>query len=156
VTSAGHIVTLSPKNAAEMVRPAAGLHRYRAGPQLSRKLYHAFAAQASPQHDGSAVIQPDDAAAVLAQINPENCDLHGYALRIGCPKTLCLRRCGGARHPINYRDLLLGLDFQEMAAKSPIRKLIAAIPPEQRSTTAERLRVAAEFLLKLRARLAET
>ncbi len=56
----------------------------------------------------------------------------------------------------NFRDLLLGLELQERAAKSSIRKIIDAIPAEQRSTTAERLRVAAEFLLKLRARLAET
>jgi hypothetical protein len=71
---------------------ASGLHRYHAWPQLSRKLDHSLAAHASPQHDGSVVIQPDDAAAVLAQINPENCDFHCLFLRIGCPKTLCPRR----------------------------------------------------------------
>jgi len=65
-------MTLSPQDAAEMVRSAAGLHRYHACLQLSRKLDHSFAAHASPQHNGSAGIQRDDAAAILAQINPEN------------------------------------------------------------------------------------
>jgi len=69
-------VTLSPKNAAEMVRPAAGLHRYHPWPQLSRKLDHSLAAHASPQHDSSAMIQPGDAAAVFTQINPEYRDFH--------------------------------------------------------------------------------
>jgi hypothetical protein len=40
------------------------------------ELDNSLTARASPQHSGSADIQPDDAAAVLAQINPENCDLH--------------------------------------------------------------------------------
>jgi hypothetical protein len=51
------LVTLSPKDAAEMVCPAAGLHRHHGRPQLSPKLDHSFAAHASPQHNGSAVIQ---------------------------------------------------------------------------------------------------
>ena len=59
-----------------MVRPAAGLHRHHAWPQLSRKLDHSFAAHASPQHNGPVVIQRDDAATILAQINPKNCYLH--------------------------------------------------------------------------------
>jgi hypothetical protein len=94
-------VALSPKDTAEMMRPAAGLHRYNAWPQLARKLDHSLAMHASPQHNGSAVVEPHDAAAVLAQINPENRDLHCLSLRIGCPKTLCPQRWGGARHPIN-------------------------------------------------------
>jgi len=69
-------VTLSPKIAAEMMRPAAGFHRHHASPQLARKLDHSLTPHASPQHDGSYRIQPDDAAAVLAQINPENGDFH--------------------------------------------------------------------------------
>jgi len=59
-----------------MVRPAAGLNRDHACLQLSHKFDYSFAAHASPKHNGSAVIQPDDAAAILAQINPENCYLH--------------------------------------------------------------------------------
>jgi transposase InsO family protein len=93
-------VALSPKDTAEMMRPAAGLHRYNAWPQLARKLDHSLAMHASPQHNGSAVVEPHDAAAVLAQINPENRDFHCLSLRIGCPKTLCPQRWGGARHPI--------------------------------------------------------
>jgi hypothetical protein len=85
-----------------MMCPATRLHCYDARLQFYRKLDNALTAHASPQHDGSPVIQPDDAAAVLAQINPQNRNLHWLALRIGCPKTLCLRRCGGARHPINF------------------------------------------------------
>jgi hypothetical protein len=80
-------MTLSPKDTAEMMRPAAGLHRYHAWPQFSCKLDHSLAAHASPQHHGSRVIQPDRAAAVLAQINPENRDFHCLSLRIGCLKT---------------------------------------------------------------------
>jgi Protein of unknown function (DUF3102) len=52
-----------------------------------------------------------------------------------------------------YRDLLLGLDFLEMASKPPMRKIIEAIPSERRAQTAERLRVMSEFLSELRAKL---
>ncbi len=64
------LVTLGPKNAAEMVRPAAGLHRYNACPQLARKLDHSLAAHASPQHHGPAVVQRHDAAAFLPKSIP--------------------------------------------------------------------------------------
>lgn len=50
-------------------------------------------------------------------------------------------------------DLLLGLDFLKTASEPPIRKTIEAIPSEQHAKTAERLRVASEFLSELRSKL---
>jgi hypothetical protein len=41
-----------------------------------RELDHSFTSHASTQYDGSYGVQPGDAAAVLAQINPENHDFH--------------------------------------------------------------------------------
>lgn len=52
-----------------------------------------------------------------------------------------------------YRDLLLGLEFLEVAAKRPLRKIVDATPSEQRSTTAERISVALEFLSQLHSKL---
>jgi hypothetical protein len=89
---AAHLVALRSQNAAKMMCPAARLHCYDAPLQFCRKLDNSLTAHASPQHNGSTGIQPDDAAAVLAQINPENRDFHCLSLRIGCPKTLCPRR----------------------------------------------------------------
>jgi hypothetical protein len=73
---AAHLVALRSQNAAKMMCPAARLHCYDAPLQFCRKLDNSLTAHASPQHNGSTGIQPDDAAAVLAQINPENRDLH--------------------------------------------------------------------------------
>jgi hypothetical protein len=69
-------MALTPQGAAKMMRPAAHLHGHDARLQLDRKLDNSLTAHATPQHDGSPVIQPNDAAAVLAQINPDNRDLH--------------------------------------------------------------------------------
>ncbi len=94
------LVTLGPNNAAEMVRPAAGLHRYNACPQLARKLDHSLAAHASPQHDGPAVVQRHDAAAFLPKSIPRTADFYCLSLRIGCPKTLCPKALRRGAHSI--------------------------------------------------------
>jgi hypothetical protein len=70
-------VALGSQDAANVVRSTARLHCYHAPLQFGRDLDNSLTAHTSPQHDGSPYIQPDDAAAVLAQINPEYRDLHG-------------------------------------------------------------------------------
>jgi hypothetical protein len=52
-----------------------------------------------------------------------------------------------------HRDVLIVLDLVEACAKQPSRKIIAAIPEEQRPPLAERLKKAAEFLSDLSERL---
>jgi hypothetical protein len=52
-----------------------------------------------------------------------------------------------------HRALLLALEFVDAAAKTPIRKIVTAMPGEQRSLLAERLKTAAAFLSDLSERL---
>jgi Protein of unknown function (DUF3102) len=141
------------------------IERARAGEMLSRQQVQRIVRQAKPQPPASA--QPKPSVTVEETMERTGRKPLRRLSRIESSIWFEIAKREGeeianewaesrAKLKKNYRDLLLGLEFQEMAAKSPIRKLIAAIPPEQRSTTAERLRVAAELLLKLRARLAET
>src|SRR3974390_626201 len=97
------------QNAAKMMSPAARLHCYDARRQFRCKLDNSLTAHASPQHNGSADIQANDAAAVLAQINPQNRDLHDLfppnrlstdtmspALRRGAPFHKCCKQPNGS------------------------------------------------------------
>jgi hypothetical protein len=49
-------MTLSLKDRAEMMRPAADLHRDNAWPQFSRKFGHSLATHPSAHQDGSNVV----------------------------------------------------------------------------------------------------
>jgi Protein of unknown function (DUF3102) len=49
----------------------------------------------------------------------------------------------------SYRNVLSALHFADLAARTPIREIVAAVPQEQRAATARRLREAADFLVKL-------
>lgn len=54
-----------------------------------------------------------------------------------------------------HRDVLIVLDLVKACAKVPVRRIVAAVPEEQRSRTAEQLRRATEFLSDLASRLTD-
>ena len=56
---------------------AAGFHCNDAGRQFRGQTHDGFALHATPQKDFARAIKPDEAAAVLTQINAENRDIHG-------------------------------------------------------------------------------
>jgi hypothetical protein len=58
----------------------ANLHRYGTRLQLRCGFEDIFSAHASPQHDLPGPIEGREAAIVLAQVDPENSDLHGSIL----------------------------------------------------------------------------
>jgi hypothetical protein len=60
---------------------------------------HVFSAHPSPHHDLSRAINAREAAYVLAQVDPENSDLHGLLLSSSGIGNLNLPG-GGAGHPI--------------------------------------------------------
>src|ERR1700734_1409490 len=61
---------------------------------------------ASPLHDRSRAIQPNEAAAVFSQIDAENRDFHCHApfFPVALFNLHCKRR--GAAHPINFAELV--------------------------------------------------
>src|SRR4051812_39728274 len=71
-----HLVTLLAQDTAEVVGSAAGFHCHYAGRQRSGKTDDALPSEASPQDDATRSVQPCDAAAVLAKINPKNRNRH--------------------------------------------------------------------------------
>jgi hypothetical protein len=76
-------VALAGENPAEMVRPAARLHRDHAGRKLGRQADQRLAPHPPAQDDRSRDIQPDDAADVLAEIDAEDRNGHGSLLLHG-------------------------------------------------------------------------
>jgi hypothetical protein len=79
-------VTKAGELASEMMSAATGLHRYPAGRQPPNELHNAVAPHPPPENHLTHRIEPNDAAAVFAQINPQNRDLHGmHSLLIGQP-----------------------------------------------------------------------
>ena len=72
-------MALSGEQAPEMMSAAAGLHSNDARRQRGREGHEGVAANAPAQYDFAGPVQSNDAAAVLAEINSQNCDLHGSA-----------------------------------------------------------------------------
>jgi len=62
--------------ASKMVCTTAGLHRDDAGRQLLREGRNALRPHPTSLDNRASAIQTHDAAAVLAQVDPENRDLH--------------------------------------------------------------------------------
>lgn len=54
-----------------------------------------------------------------------------------------------------HRDLMIVLDLADACAKTPVRKVVAAVPDEHRHRTAERLKTAIAFLSDLSSKLTE-
>src|SRR3954451_6871583 len=99
-------MTLVAQLLAEMVCSAASLHRHHAARQLRRQLDHTVPLQAPPQNDPPTGVQTHDTAAVLAQVDPQNRDLHRTSSHpSACPASLHHQE-GGAGHPIK---LLIGV-----------------------------------------------
>jgi transposase len=74
----------------------AGFHCHDARRKLCRQAHDGFTVHATSQNDFAGAVKPDDAAAVLAQINAENCDIHGKALLLpNRPHPSQLSRRGG-------------------------------------------------------------
>jgi hypothetical protein len=71
-----HLVTLLAQDTAEVVGAAAGFHCHYAGRQRSGKTDDALPSEAPPQDDATRSVQPCDAAAVLAKINPKHRNRH--------------------------------------------------------------------------------
>src|SRR5207248_7450678 len=69
-----------------MERDISSLHRDYTGWQARRKLHDAVTVQAPAQNDPAGCIQPCDAAAVLAQLDPQYGYVHHSApFPSGCP-----------------------------------------------------------------------
>jgi hypothetical protein len=69
-----------------MMRAAASLHGHHAGLYRLGEGRNALRPHAPSLDDRPSLIQPHEAAAVLAQINSENRDLHGYTFPSGRPR----------------------------------------------------------------------
>ena len=69
-------VALLGQGAAHVMGAAAGLHRNDTPRQLRAEGDHPLAPHASAQHDPPRHVQPDEAAAVLAQVDPKNRNRH--------------------------------------------------------------------------------
>jgi hypothetical protein len=65
-----------------MVRATARLHRYDAARQLGRERHHALPPHPSAHHYTPGCVQSDNAAAVLAQVDPENMYVHRILLQL--------------------------------------------------------------------------
>src|SRR6266853_428945 len=65
---------------AEVVRAATRLHRYHAARQLGRQPHDALSPHPPTQHHTPRRVQPDHAAAVLAQVDPDNTNVHCLTL----------------------------------------------------------------------------
>src|SRR3981189_2781382 len=81
---------------AEVVRAATRLHRYHAARQLGRKPHDALPPHPPTQHHTPRRVQPDHAAAVLAQVDPENTNVHCLTLLLVYPDVVEER--GGPFH----------------------------------------------------------
>ena len=77
-------MTLLAQDTAEVVGSAAGFHCHYAGRQRSGKTDDALPSEASPQDDGTRSVQPCDAAAVLAKINPTQSPSSGWSMTSFC------------------------------------------------------------------------
>ncbi len=74
------------------MRAAASLHRYDTDWHRSGEGGNALRPEPPPFDHRTSLIQPHEAAAVLAQVNPQNRDLHDVLLSPGCPGELTLPR----------------------------------------------------------------
>jgi hypothetical protein len=101
------LVTVAAKQTAKMMRAAARFHRHHAARHPRGELDHAVSAQPPTQDHPSGYVQTHDAAAVLAQINPKNRNLHGTTplLRLTSQRNAA---GGGAGHSIKRWKPLLG------------------------------------------------
>src|SRR5438477_2259264 len=102
-----HVPTRLQKPA-EMMRAAARLHRDYAGWQARRKLHHVVTVQAPAQNNPAGCVQSCDAAAVLAQVDPQYRYLHRSA-----PSPLWLpqpKRPGERRGPSHKGDVWYALE----------------------------------------------
>ncbi|KMO19937.1 hypothetical protein QR78_11630 [Methylobacterium indicum] len=72
-------VSLLHQGSAHVVRTAACLHRHDAPRQLRPEGDHRLASHPAAQHDSPGRVQADEAAAVLAQIDPQHRDRHRSA-----------------------------------------------------------------------------
>jgi hypothetical protein len=74
-----YLVPLGGQHAARVMGAAARLHSGDAGRQLGCEREHRLAAHPPLHHDLARLVQPNNTAAVLAEIDTENRDLHGSA-----------------------------------------------------------------------------
>jgi hypothetical protein len=68
-----------------MMRTTASLHRDDARRDALGERWNALRSHAPTLHHRARAIQPDEAAAVFSQIDPENRELHWYALSFRLP-----------------------------------------------------------------------
>jgi hypothetical protein len=93
------LVTVVAKQTAKMMRTTTDFHRHHAARHPRGKLDHAVSAQPPTYDNTSGWVQSHDAAAILAQINPKNRNLHGTTplLRLISQR---IAAGGGAGHSI--------------------------------------------------------
>jgi hypothetical protein len=80
-----HLVPLRSQQTPEVVRTTTRLHRHHAARQLGCKRHDALPPHPPAQHHTPRRVQPDHAAAVLAQVDPENINVHCLTLHFAYP-----------------------------------------------------------------------
>lgn len=95
-----HRVALIRQQPAQQVGAATGLHCHDAGRQLGGICDHRRPPHPAPQDDGTCIIQSDQTAHRLAQIDPKNSYGHGSLLFSACTGDAMRSGSGGAGHSI--------------------------------------------------------
>ena len=83
-----HLVTLRPEDPPQMMRSATGLHPHHARRQAAQELDELAPRQATAQHHRARGVQPREAAAVLAEVDPDRCNGHPLLPSLHAPPTL--------------------------------------------------------------------
>jgi hypothetical protein len=78
-------VALPGEQPPEVMRPAARLHRHGARRQLGGEVENGLPAHRPPEDHHASVVEPDDTAQVLAEIDTEDHDRHGSAPSLSAP-----------------------------------------------------------------------
>jgi len=98
------IVAASGEYPSEMMGAAAGLHPDDARTKLLRQPDQSLAPHLAPHHNRPRRIQPDDAANILAKVDPKHRDIHPFLLLIS-RRAYDAGRRGGPFHKFRRRCL---------------------------------------------------
>jgi len=109
------IVAASGEYPSEMMGAAAGLHPDDARTKLLRQPDQSLAPHLAPHHNRPRRIQPDDAANILAKVDPKHRDIHPFLLLIS-RRAYDAGRRGGPFHKISPPLFALGFPTQAKGA----------------------------------------
>ena len=112
-----------------MVSATTRLHRDDTRHQTTSKLDDTGPMHASTNDDVPAIVQSHDAAAILAEVNPENCNLHGTPPFLRLPSQRSAAG-GGAGHSIKLRHEC-GADRGARGSRQADRDLVRGRSPDR-------------------------